>query len=164
MGGCAEAARSAAGQPDHAQVPPGQVPRDQRGSNGPFGRRTGTVDAGERSEAGSEARATMDETARTADGRHWRPSATIEMLRRRAALLATLRAFFHRNGYWEVETPLLCRESVVDAHLDPFELYTEAHERLFLQTSPELCMKRLVSAGAERIFQVTRAFRRGESG
>lgn len=94
----------------------------------------------------------------------WRPTADLAVLRQRADLLEALRQFFRERGYWEVETPLLSHESVVDAHLDPFEVSDDAGERLFLQTSPEPGMKRLVAAGAERIFQVTRAFRRGEQG
>ncbi|MCG6156714.1 EF-P lysine aminoacylase EpmA [Rubinisphaera margarita] len=97
------------------------------------------------------------------------PTAEIAALKARAALTARVRSFFEQHDYWEVETPLLCRESVIDAHLDPFELILSANnattsERFFLQTSPEFCMKRLLAAGADRIYQITRAFRKDEAG
>ena len=91
------------------------------------------------------------------------PSANLETLQQRARLLASVRAFFVERGYWECETPILSRDIVVDANLDPFEL-TDGGERWFLQTSPEAGMKRLLAAGATAIFQVSRVFRRGESG
>ncbi len=103
----------------------------------------------------------------------WRPTASLIQLQRRALLLAGVRDFFRHRGYWEVETPLLSRDIVVDAHLDPF--FVPAGEcpagdsghgsaGYYLQTSPEFAMKRLLAAGAEAIFQVTRGFRQGESG
>ena len=88
------------------------------------------------------------------------PSATLQTLQHRAELLKAVRMFFERRGYWEVETPLMSQESVVDANLDPFVV----EGRYFLQTSPELGMKRLLTAGAESIYQITRAFRRSEHG
>ncbi len=88
------------------------------------------------------------------------PTAELRLLKYRAELLRRLRETFNSHGYWEVETPLLSHESVVDAHLDPFVV----EQRYFLQTSPELGMKRLLTAGADAIFQITRAFRRGEQG
>ncbi|TWU11556.1 Elongation factor P--(R)-beta-lysine ligase [Symmachiella macrocystis] len=88
------------------------------------------------------------------------PTAELRLLKYRAELLLRLRETFNNHGYWEVETPLLSHESVVDAHLDPFVV----EQRYFLQTSPELGMKRLLTAGADAIFQITRAFRRGEYG
>ncbi|WP_145380570.1 EF-P lysine aminoacylase EpmA [Symmachiella dynata] len=88
------------------------------------------------------------------------PTADLRLLIYRAELLRRLRETFNNHGYWEVETPLLSQESVVDAHLDPFVV----EQRYFLQTSPELGMKRLLTAGADAIFQITRAFRRGEQG
>ncbi len=91
------------------------------------------------------------------------PSANLETLQQRAKLLSAVRAFFVEHGYWECETPILSRDIVVDANLDPFEL-TDGGERWFLQTSPEAGMKRLLAAGATAIFQVSRVFRRGESG
>ncbi|MEX2287179.1 MAG: EF-P lysine aminoacylase EpmA [Planctomycetaceae bacterium] len=91
------------------------------------------------------------------------PTASLEALQQRAALLAELRQFFDSHGYWEVETPILSREVVVDAHLEPFVAQADGCE-LFLQTSPEFGMKRLLAAGAGAIYQVTRAFRRGECG
>jgi lysyl-tRNA synthetase class 2 len=91
------------------------------------------------------------------------PSAELETLRQRAKLLASVRSFFVERGYWECETPILSRDIVVDANLDPFEL-TDGGDRWFLQTSPEAGMKRLLAAGATAIFQVSRVFRRGESG
>ena len=91
------------------------------------------------------------------------PSADLKTLQQRARLLAAVRAFFVAHGYWECETPILSRDIVVDANLDPFEL-TDGGERWFLQTSPEAGMKRLLAAGATAIFQVSRVFRRGESG
>jgi len=97
------------------------------------------------------------------------PSADVSALKARAVLTARVRRFFEQHAYWEVETPLLCRESVIDAHLDPFELTLSTGEsikpqRFFLQTSPEFCMKRLLAAGADRIYQITRAFRKDEAG
>ncbi|MBC7852121.1 MAG: EF-P lysine aminoacylase GenX [Pirellulaceae bacterium] len=96
------------------------------------------------------------------------------MLTVRAALLKRLRAFFDSRGFLEVETPLLSRDVVVDRHLDPLSttLFADPREpqvgpRLWLQTSPEFAMKRLLVAGKDElgaIYQVTRAFRGGEAG
>jgi lysyl-tRNA synthetase class 2 len=95
------------------------------------------------------------------------------MLRLRADLLEFTRAFFRSRGFWEVETPILSRDVVVDAYLEPFVTRRDsgsdcrkasAHDELFLQTSPEFAMKRLVASGASAIFQLTHAFRRGEIG
>jgi len=105
----------------------------------------------------------------------FRPAASLKTLRCRAELLAVVRKFFHDRSYWEVETPILSRDVIIDAHLDPFvtcwqaEAQSEgviasAEDRLFLQTSPEAGMKRLLAAGAEAIFQISRAMRNGEFG
>jgi lysyl-tRNA synthetase class 2 len=79
-----------------------------------------------------------------------------------------VRTFFSSRGFLEVETPILSHDVVVDRHLDPFTTMLsadprrpEAGQRLYLQTSPEFGMKRLLAAGAEAIYQITRAFRNG---
>ncbi len=105
----------------------------------------------------------------TIDRDDWRPTANWQALRRRAAMLAQLRAFFERHGFLEVETPLVSADTVVDRHLDPFSVVLPgmgqgAERRLWLQTSPEFAMKRLLAAGGEAIYQVTRAFRQDELG
>jgi lysyl-tRNA synthetase class 2 len=96
----------------------------------------------------------------------WRPTASLETLHRRADLLELVRRFFRDRGYWEVETPLLSRDSCIDPWIDPVAVPPpgRAGETLYLQTSPEFAMKRLLAAGAEAIFQITRSFRHGESG
>jgi lysyl-tRNA synthetase class 2 len=90
----------------------------------------------------------------------------------RARVLSTLRAFFDERGFLEVETPILVPSPGLDLHLDAFEIAAAGHERAegareaprFLSTSPEYQMKRLLADGYERIYQITRAFRRGELG
>jgi lysyl-tRNA synthetase class 2 len=96
------------------------------------------------------------------------PSATLDMLRRRAELLRQVRQFFDSRGFLEVETPLLSHDTVIDRHLDPLgvTLFTDARQpergkRLWLQTSPEFGMKRLLAAGATAIYQIAKAFRGG---
>lgn len=81
-------------------------------------------------------------------------------------MLDAIRHFFSGGGYLEVETPLLSRDIVVDAHLEPFQIPStdDPGSYLFLQTSPEAAMKRLLAAGSGSIFQITRSFRRAESG
>jgi lysyl-tRNA synthetase class 2 len=92
-------------------------------------------------------------------------------LRLRAALLRRVREFFESRGFLEVETPILSADVVVDRHLDPFStiLCEDPRQpgqgrRLWLQTSPEFVMKRLMAAGGEAIYQITRAFRNAERG
>ena len=102
------------------------------------------------------------------------PSASPEMLATRASLLKRLRTFFDSRGFLEVETPLLSHDVVVDRHLDPLSvtLFPDPREpevgpKLWLQTSPEFAMKRLLVTGREElrsIYQITRAFRGGEIG
>lgn len=92
------------------------------------------------------------------------PTARLPILRQRAALLEATRAFFRQRGYWEVETPLLSRDCCIDAWLEPFAVPLPDGSTGWLQTSPEFGMKRLLAAGADRIFQITRSFRKDESG
>lgn len=97
------------------------------------------------------------------------PTANWERLRLRAALLRKVRAFFEARGYLEVETPLLSADTVVDVHLEPFATQFTGHgaaapRTLWLQTSPEFCLKRLLAAGGTALYQVCKAFRQGERG
>jgi len=99
------------------------------------------------------------------------PSASLETLKLRAELLRRLRSFFDRRDFLEVETPLLSADTVIDRHLDPLSvtLFDDPREpevgrTMWLQTSPEFAMKRLLAAGATAIYQVTRSFRGGECG
>lgn len=95
----------------------------------------------------------------------FQPTASLDVLRRRSQLLEALRRLFLQAGYWEVETPLLSADVCVDAWIDPLAVEIPGTARPFyLQTSPEFGMKRLLAAGADAIFQITRSFRRGERG
>nr|WP_110688014.1 EF-P lysine aminoacylase EpmA [Salinicola aestuarinus] len=97
----------------------------------------------------------------------WGPSATVETLRGRARRIAVIRAFFAARDVLEVETPTLGHGGSTDAHLDSLSLLattSAGRERLWLQTSPEFAMKRLLAAGIGSIFQLARSFRDGEVG
>jgi lysyl-tRNA synthetase class 2 len=89
-----------------------------------------------------------------------KPPASLAVLEQRSFLLRRLRTFFYERDFIEVETPLVSREIIPELHIEPIR--TENGE--FLQASPELHMKRLLAAGANAIFQVTRSFRDGERG
>jgi lysyl-tRNA synthetase class 2 len=91
----------------------------------------------------------------------FRPTANWNTLKQRAKIVKAIRAFFDERGYTEVQTPLLSHDIVVDAHLEPFVVESE-YGRLFLQTSPEFAMKRLLADGADAIYQICHSFRRGE--
>jgi elongation factor P--(R)-beta-lysine ligase len=96
------------------------------------------------------------------------PTASWRNLRLRAGLLRKVHDFFHDRGFLEVETPILSADTVVDRHLDPFWLSVGSTggkpQTYWLQTSPEFAMKRLLAAGAEAIYQVSRVFRQEEQG
>ena len=93
----------------------------------------------------------------------WQPTASLKTLHLRAGLSAAVRGFFRERGVMEIETPLLSWDTTVDAHLEPIRARLE-NDELFLQTSPEFAMKRMLAAGAGDIYQFTRAFRAGEAG
>jgi lysyl-tRNA synthetase class 2 len=99
----------------------------------------------------------------------WRPSAPFGALRKRAQVLAGIRAFFAARSVLEVETPTLATALVPEPHIRHFVTAGEgsgspSRARLYLLSSPEATMKRLLAAGSGPIYQICRAYRHGESG
>jgi lysyl-tRNA synthetase class 2 len=94
----------------------------------------------------------------------WRPSAALGVLRQRAAMLGRIRAYFVEQGVVEVDTPQLSAATVTDLHLEPVSAEVAGAGRMYLQTSPEYPMKRLLAAGIGDCFQICHAFRDGERG
>ncbi|MAY08131.1 MAG: elongation factor P lysine(34) lysyltransferase [Pseudomonadales bacterium] len=101
--------------------------------------------------------------------RPWQPSATIDALRRRAGIINRIREFFAERGVLEVDTPSLSHAAVSDPFLHPFatECVPEGGGQaamLYLHTSPEYPMKRLLAAGSGAIWQLCKVYRNGEIG
>ena len=99
----------------------------------------------------------------------WRPTASLDVLKLRASLLARVRAFFARLDVLEVDTPVLSRAANTAPALSSFKTYYHGpgavkDEPRYLHTSPEFPMKRLLAAGSGSIYQICKVFRDGESG
>lgn len=87
----------------------------------------------------------------------------------RARILELMREWFRQQEFLEVETPLMLKYPGMEPHLNLFssEFVSEDgqyRDQRFLHTSPEYGMKKLLGAGFERIFQITKVFRNGELG
>ncbi len=96
----------------------------------------------------------------------WQPAIGRDMLIKRNRFMQQIRAFFASRDVLEVDTPLLSGVTATDPHLDSYEVLNPSapEKKLFLLTSPEHAMKRLLAAGSGPIFQITKAFRRDETG
>jgi len=97
----------------------------------------------------------------------WQPSCSLALVQLRAQLLRQIRDFFLGRGVLEVETPLLSQSIGTDPQLAFFTTQYQTppiRQTLFLQTSPEFAMKRLLAAGSGSIYQICKAFRNGEAG
>jgi lysyl-tRNA synthetase class 2 len=91
------------------------------------------------------------------------PSFSREFIRpnlvHRDKILRLIRGFFRNHGFLEVETPLRIPAPLPEAHIEVIP-----SDGWVLQPSPELCMKRLLAAGCEKIFQICKCFRKAERG
>ncbi|MDG1752803.1 MAG: elongation factor P--(R)-beta-lysine ligase [Thalassotalea sp.] len=102
----------------------------------------------------------------------WESKISWEVAQQRARILAGVRSFFDSRNVIEVETPLLSCGTVTDVYLESFTCkydYLDKHhlsnaKELYLQTSPEFSMKRLLASGYGSIFQICKAFRHEEHG
>lgn len=97
---------------------------------------------------------------------NWQPTASLNMIRLRSELYREIRQFFADREILEVETPIFSPGSVPEPSIEPFftTYQGDTKQRFFLQTSPELAMKRLLAAGSGAIFQLCKVFRDGEQG
>lgn len=82
-----------------------------------------------------------------------------EELHLRAALFQTIRTFFHQQQFLETDTPIRQPVIIPESNIQPLPSGSS-----YLQTSPELFMKRLLASGCERIYQICKCFRKEERG
>jgi lysyl-tRNA synthetase class 2 len=95
----------------------------------------------------------------------WQPTASLQTLRLRAQALRSVREFFAARGVLEVDTPALVRHAVTDRHIQSARVQLPGHAApLYLHTSPEYAMKRLLAAGSGDIYQLAHVFRGEEAG
>ncbi len=101
----------------------------------------------------------MTSTSPEAGDGDWRLPGKADALKLRAAMIRAIRQFFQTQDFLEVETPVRIPAPAPESYIEPV-----ASGGWFLQTSPELCMKRLLAAGYPRIVQIAKCFRSGERG
>ncbi len=97
----------------------------------------------------------------------WQPTLSVEIARKRAQIIAQIRAFFHDKKVLEVETPALSQGTITDVHIEALDCHynylqesaVNKANQLYLQTSPEFAMKRLLASGYGDIFQICKAYR-----
>jgi len=80
-------------------------------------------------------------------------------LEKRSLVIQSIRDFFTGNNYLEIDTPVRCPSIIPEARIDPV-----TSEGQYLQASPELCMKQMLSKGFDKIFQICKCFRKNERG
>lgn len=90
----------------------------------------------------------------------WRPTCSLAALHERAALLRSVRNFFHERGVLEAQTAVLAGATVTEPAVESLAVPGSG----YLQTSPEYQLKRLLAAGAPSLYQLGPVFRAGESG
>jgi len=96
---------------------------------------------------------------------NWRPTSGPEAAKRRAGMLQRLRAYYDRESVLEVDTPALSSMAVTDIHIESLTVSScLTTAPLFLHTSPEFCMKRLLASGYPDIYSICRVFRDAEVG
>ena len=96
----------------------------------------------------------------------WLPCSDVDVARRRAGMQLRIRDYFCAEDVLEVDTPALAYAAGSDPNIESLVVRSslEPERRLFLHTSPEFCMKRLLAAGFPDIFSICRVFRDGEVG
>lgn len=100
---------------------------------------------------------------------NWKPSCSLEAIKARAEVYASIRAFFYAREVLEVETPMLSQSTASDPFLDSIPAQVAISNGLsaqayYLQTSPEFPMKRLLASGSGAIYQLCKTFRNAETG
>ena len=93
----------------------------------------------------------------------WKPSATLETIHKRAQIYQQIRNFFCDRDVLEIDTPLLSKATNTDTQIASIQAFNQG-KTLYLQTSPEFAMKRLLAAGSGSIYQICHAFREAETG
>jgi lysyl-tRNA synthetase class 2 len=94
----------------------------------------------------------------------WQPLAGPAVAANRARLLRRAREYFETRDILEVDTPILSKFAVTDPHVESLSASSTLDPELFLHTSPEYKMKRLLAAGFGDIYQICKVFRDGERG
>lgn len=95
----------------------------------------------------------------------WRPQSAPDVAQRRADMVRRLREYFVAASVMEVDTPALSQSAVSDVQIESLEVTSSfARRPLYLHTSPEFNMKRLLAAGYPDIYSICRVFRDGEAG
>jgi len=79
-------------------------------------------------------------------------------------MLQRSRQFFIDQEVMEVDTSALSKFAVTDPHIESLSARSAMEPELFLHTSPEYKMKRLLAAGFGDIYQICKVFRDGEQG
>ena len=81
----------------------------------------------------------------------------------RGKIIQAIRRFFLEDGFVEIETPYLVSSPGMEPHLLAPEVFLRTPEgagkKMYLHTSPEYAMKKLLGQGWDKIFQVCRVFR-----
>ena len=97
---------------------------------------------------------------------NWRPASGPQAAASRAAMMRRVRDYFLAEGVLEVDTPALSRFAVSDTQIESLSVDDSliSDQSLYLHTSPEFCMKRLLAAGYPDIYSLCRVFRDGEAG